>query len=179
MHYLLQSALLISNRIFGGAYTLGSKTIVGDPITLLKDSPSPVVWVAVNYRLGNFGFLGGPSLTLGSGTIPNAGLHDQRFGLQWVQNNIHLFNGEKADVTIMGNSAGGGSILHHITAYGGQNEPALFKRAVPLSPGYYAQGGHATAEQGFQTFEAAVGCVYPPPPLLHILDFCGLLTVVS
>lgn len=130
----------------------------GDAITLLKESASPVVWVAVNYRGGHFGFLGGPTFTLSEGTIPNAGLYDQRFGLQWVQDNIHLFNGEKDEVTIMGNSAGGGSVFHHITAFGGEG-PTLFKQAIPMGGGFYPLGGHEAAEEEYTAFEASVGCL--------------------
>lgn len=138
---------------------MGSKNTMGDPITFLKHSPSPVVYVGVNYRVGYFGFLGGPSLTLAPGTIPNAGLHDQRFGLQWVQDNVHLFNGDKDEVTVMGVSAGGGSALHHVTAYGGLGAPLMFKRVLPMSAGFYQQGGHAFLEEQFKEFEAAVGCM--------------------
>lgn len=146
------------HRVFGGGYGLGSKTSMGDPITFLQDSPSPVVWVAPNYRLGLFGWLAGPTFTLSNGTVPNAGLYDQRFALEWVQSHIHLFHGKKDDVTIMGVSAGAGSVMHHITAYGGEGE-ALFKRAVPLGPGFFPVAGHSTAEEQYEGVEAAVNCL--------------------
>ncbi|KAG0160836.1 hypothetical protein PDIDSM_5330 [Penicillium digitatum] len=66
--------------------------------------------------LGAFGWLGGDSITA-NGTA-NAALHDQRFALDWVYKNIHLFGGDPTRVTVMGESAGAGSILHQITAYG-------------------------------------------------------------
>ena len=37
----------------------------------------------------------------------NAGLLDQTFALQWVQNYIGLFGGNASQVTISGESAGG------------------------------------------------------------------------
>ena len=40
----------------------------------------------MNYRLGAFGWLSGPTFQA-NGTA-NAGLHDQRFALEWVQANI-------------------------------------------------------------------------------------------
>lgn len=150
---------------------MGSKTAMGDPSLLLQDSPSPVVWVAINYRLGHFGFLGGPTFVLAPGTVPNAGLHDQRFGLQWVQDHIHLFGGDKDEVTILGISAGAGSIQHHVTAYGGNGEPPMFKRAVPMGPGFFPHGGHSQLEEEFEMFEAAVGCMssLPLPSLLSVI----------
>ncbi|KAF5525024.1 Carboxylesterase patB [Colletotrichum aenigma] len=56
-------------------------------------------------------------------------------GIIYVQEHIHLFGGDPKQVTVMGGSAGGGSIVHHITAYGGL-KPAPFARAIPLSAGW-------------------------------------------
>lgn len=60
----------------------------------------------MNYRLGAFGFLAGPTLQA-EGGVSNAGLYDQRLALEWVQDNIHLFGGDPNQVTVMGESAGG------------------------------------------------------------------------
>lgn len=140
---------------------MGSKTGFGNPFNFLKNSPSPVIYVAPNYRLGFLGWLGGPTFTLGSGTVPNAGLYDQMLALQWVQDKIHLFNGKKDEVTVMGASAGAGSIMHLITANGGEGE-ANFIRAVPLGPGFLPTAGHSNAEAYFSQLETHVGCSYSP-----------------
>lgn len=44
------------------------------------------------------------------GTV-NAGLLDQTFALQWVQNHIGAFGGNTSQVTISGESAGGEQII--------------------------------------------------------------------
>jgi len=90
--------------------------------------------VELNYRLGAMGWLSGPSLQAAGG-VSNAGLYDQRLALEWVQQHIHLFGGDPTRVTVMGESAGGGSIMHQITAYGGQ-KPVPFQQAIPQSPGW-------------------------------------------
>ena len=50
-----------------------------------------------------FGF---PSSSELPATGHNLGFLDQRFGLDWVQRNIHAFGGSKDKVTIFGESAG-------------------------------------------------------------------------
>lgn len=98
--------------IYGGGYTGGTKN-TGSPAGLFMRAEQDLVFVAMNYRLGAFGFLAGPTLQA-NGTA-NAGLLDQRFALEWVQKNIHLFGGDPNKVTVFGESAGGGSIMHQIT----------------------------------------------------------------
>lgn len=125
--------------IHGGGFTSGSKTSFGSARGLISrslvDGSNGVVYVALNYRLGGFGFMSGPSFEA-QGGLPNAGLHDQRFALECIQQNIHLFGGDKNQVTVFGESGGGGSIMHHLTAFGG-SVPALFKRAIAQSPAYF------------------------------------------
>jgi carboxylesterase type B len=69
--------------------------------------------VALNYRLGALGWLSGP--TFQTDGVANAGLLDQRFALHWIQKHIASFGGDPDQVTVMGESAGGGSIMHQIT----------------------------------------------------------------
>ncbi|TWU72061.1 hypothetical protein ED733_003106 [Metarhizium rileyi] len=122
--------------IYGGGYVAGEKDS-NDATELIQRSEvvgDGLVYVAINYRLGAFGWLAGESLTANG--VANAALHDQRFALEWVQKNIHLFGGDAKRVTVMGESAGGGSILHQITAYGGAGQPPPFQQAILQSPGW-------------------------------------------
>lgn len=59
------------------------------------------------------------------GTV-NAGLLDQTFALQWVQSYIGLFGGNASQVTISGESAGGGAVMLQSMAFGGYLGDSLF-----------------------------------------------------
>ena len=139
--------------IYGGGYTTGDKSLYSGA-GLIKasqaTSPEGVIYVTFNYRLGAFGFLPGP--TLQSNGVANAALYDQRLALNWVRDNIHLFGGDPNRVTVIGESAGGGSIMHQITAFGGLKGPAPFQQAVLQSPGFQNIVSNIQAEQIFDTF---------------------------
>ncbi|CAL3965046.1 unnamed protein product [Diplocarpon coronariae] len=135
--------------IYGGGYTGGSKTGSGDPSSLiaksLENDGEGVVYLAMNYRLGLF--VGSDKFIRDWSSLPlgwlsgnenitaNVGLLDQRLALDWVQQNIYLFGGDPSRVTVMGESAGGGSIMHHITSYGGLGT-VPFQQAIPQSPAF-------------------------------------------
>ena len=90
-----------------------------------------VVVVTVNYRLNAFGFLAHPQLTREQPDAPsNFGHLDQQAGTRWVKRNIAAFGGNPDNITIGGQSAGGGSVCAQLTSP--QNE-GLFQRAVILS----------------------------------------------
>ena len=93
-----------------------------------------VMIVSMNFRLGRFGYFAHPAL--GEETPDdvrgNYGFMDQRATLQWVQRNIAAFGGDPTQVTIFGESAGGGSVLAHLVSPMSQG---LFHRAILQSPG--------------------------------------------
>ena len=99
-----------------------------------------VVVVTVNYRLNVFGFLCHPEITAESPDAPaNFGHLDQQAGIRWVKRNIAAFGGDPDNITIGGQSAGGGSVMSQLTSP--QNE-GLFQKAIiqsgiiaPLYPG--------------------------------------------
>ncbi|KAF8608648.1 alpha/beta-hydrolase [Ceratobasidium sp. AG-I] len=64
----------------------------------------PAIYVAMNYRVGLFGFPPGQEAA-DAGAV-NLGLKDQRLSLEWVQKNIGYFGGDPNKVMIFGESAG-------------------------------------------------------------------------
>ena len=90
-----------------------------------------IIVVSVNYRLGALGFLVHPEITKNQPENPaNFGHLDQQAGLRWVHRNIAAFGGDPDNITIAGQSAGGGSTLAQITC--DQNK-GLIKNAVIMS----------------------------------------------
>lgn len=90
-----------------------------------------IVVVTVNYRINAFGFLCHPEITAEAPHAPaNFGHLDQQAGTQWVKRNIAAFGGNPNNITIGGQSAGGGSVVSHMTSP--QNK-GLFQRAVVMS----------------------------------------------
>lgn len=60
--------------------------------------------------------------------VANAGLLDQHSALMWVQRHIKSFGGDPTKVTIIGGSAGGGSVMNQMILNGGVANPPF--RAV-------------------------------------------------
>lgn len=90
-----------------------------------------VVVVTINYRLNLFGFLTHPELAKDQPDAPaNFGLLDQQAGIKWVKRNIAAFGGNPDNITIAGQSAGGGSVMQQLASP--QNE-GLFQKAVIMS----------------------------------------------
>ena len=86
----------------------------------------------MNYRLGPLGFLRLKDITDGKiDATGNEGLKDQRLALQWIQENIEYFGGNKNNVTICGLSSGSWSCALQIAA--GHNH--LFNNAICQSGG--------------------------------------------
>jgi carboxylesterase type B len=95
---------------YPGGFVQGSASVVAFDAEGL--SSKGVVVVTMNYRLGMPGFLALPELDKESkqGTSGNYGLLDEIEALKWVSRNIAAFGGDPKQVTIFGQSAGGGSV---------------------------------------------------------------------
>ncbi|KAF2821431.1 alpha/beta-hydrolase [Ophiobolus disseminans] len=120
--------------IHGGSFWYGSNM---EPTTapdgLIRQSIAnglPVIHVRLNYRLGFFGFA--QSTTLNKEGSLNAGLRDQRLGIEWVRDNIARFGGDPNRITILGQSSGGLAVGMQVLAYGG-TKPLPFQRGVAQS----------------------------------------------
>ena len=102
--------LPVAMWIHGGAYTggWGYEPEFDGKVWAEKG----VVLVTINYRLGVFGFLNHPFLAEESPNhvSGNYGILDQIAALKWVHANIAAFGGDPENITILGQSAGAGSV---------------------------------------------------------------------
>ncbi|XP_037076421.1 neuroligin-4, Y-linked-like [Pollicipes pollicipes] len=89
-----------------------------------------VVVVAINYRLGLFGFLN-TNVERGRARVTNNGLLDQIAALHWIQENVQEFGGDPDKVTLFGHGTGAACVSFLL------NSPAvvtnLFHRAIVMS----------------------------------------------
>ncbi|KAK7040276.1 hypothetical protein VNI00_009743 [Paramarasmius palmivorus] len=95
---------------YGGGFIIDA--IPGlDPSAIINQSVArgtPILFVSFNYRLGPLGFPQGTEAQR-NGAL-NLGLRDQIAALEWIQQNIGAFGGDKDKVTLFGISAGSVSI---------------------------------------------------------------------
>ncbi len=96
----------------GGSYGWGG---TADPLyngRSLVGRQSDIILVTVGYRVGIMGFVDLSSFKGGEDypDAPNLGLLDQIEALRWIRKNIGAFGGDPQNVTVFGESAGGGSV---------------------------------------------------------------------
>ncbi|PWZ02862.1 alpha/beta-hydrolase [Testicularia cyperi] len=149
--------------IYGGAFQVGATDFYNASQLVQRsvDAGKPIVFAAISYRVGAFGFLGGSELAKSKSATPNAGLYDQRLGFKWIRDNIAKFGGDPKRVTIFGQSAGAMSVALQTFAYDG-NTHNLFHAAIMQSggvaPGPLLTPTHPTVEKTYVDLAAGVGC---------------------
>jgi para-nitrobenzyl esterase len=113
----------------GGAFSYGTANaarLQGSRLATRGD----VVVVTVNQRLNIFGFLDLSAIGADFAASGNAGTLDMIAALEWVRDNIEGFGGDPANVTIFGESGGGGKVS---TLLAMPSARGLFHRAIVQS----------------------------------------------
>ncbi|KAE9974312.1 hypothetical protein BLS_003177 [Venturia inaequalis] len=158
-----ESKLPVVVWIFGGGFELGATNqysgwgIVNKSMSLGK----PIIYTAMNYRVGGWGFMPGKELQAEGST--NLGLRDQRMALEWIQDNIKDFGGDPAKVTIWGQSAGSISVYDHLVINDGNHMykgKPLFRAAIMNSGTAVPTQGitHPKAQKIYDTTVKTAGC---------------------
>ena len=168
--------------VYGGAYMIGAKDqadqaapfysgqSIMEAVAAMGDQGEPVIFITGNYRLGAFGWLAGP--TMQEWGMPNAGLYDQRLVFEFVRDFIDRFGGSRDRVTAWGESAGAGSLVHHLVRGNGTVDP-LFQRAFLQSPAFewqWDRSPNGTLEQTYQKFAEMVDCPVSGPESMECLQ---------
>ncbi|ETS06520.1 putative extracellular lipase [Trichoderma reesei RUT C-30] len=158
-------ALPVLFYIFGGGFLIGgTSAALNDPLQLVQTGVAfgkPFIFAAVNYRVGGWGFMPGEEI-LNEGSA-NAGLLDQRMGLEWVADNIEAFGGNSSEVTIWGQSAGSISVWDQLVLYDGDatyNDKPLFRAAI-MNSGSVTPVDPVDSEKGKAVYQHVVekaGC---------------------
>lgn len=158
-----RAQLPVTVWFYGGAYAFGSKELSPHlPLytgqSMLEASGYQHIFVAGNYRLGAFGWLAGSYMEdVGQ---PNAGLYDQALLLDWVQKYISQAAGDPTKVSAWGESAGAGSILHHLVREGGGVDPK-FSNFLVESPAFewsWDNKPSGTLNAVYKNFSHFAGC---------------------
>jgi para-nitrobenzyl esterase len=137
----------------GGGYSAGSanwEMYNGANLAGRQD----VVVVTVNHRLNVFGYLyladlGGEKYANAS----NVGMLDTIAALEWVRDNISAFGGDPGNVTIFGQSGGGGKVS---TLMGMPAAKGLFHRAIAMSGSNVSGISRDRANKGVEAFLASL-----------------------
>ncbi|CAO2657585.1 Nn.00g037110.m01.CDS01 [Neocucurbitaria sp. VM-36] len=147
---------------YGGGFIRGSAAFdippSGYPVLNVSQQNDYVV-VYSNYRTNVFGFLPGSKIADHPDVDLNPGLLDQQAALHWIQKHIHHFGGDKRNVTIWGQSAGGGSVVAQTIATGNRGKN-LFTKAMSSSPFWPKTPRYDSAwsEDLYQQTVQDVGC---------------------
>ena len=118
--------------LHGGAWISGAGSLDWYSGARLSREGDLVV-VGVNHRLGALGYLHHPSISEG-----NLGTLDQIAALEWVAAHIGDFGGDPTQVTLVGQSAGAGTIGRLLAS---RTAPGLFHRVVLQSGGFGRPAG--------------------------------------
>lgn len=130
----VSDALPVMVQIHGGGYTQGNSEYYPG-FEIVEHSQGSLIYVSIQYRLGPWGFLASENIRKDG--VPNAGLLDQRAALEWIQRHISSFGGDPDRVTIIGGSAGGGSVAAQMIMYGGVENPPFWAAVAGKFPPKY------------------------------------------
>jgi len=117
----------------GGGFTAGSYVELPSYDGENLSKKGDVVVVSVNHRLNVLGFLDLSAYGEKYKASANAGMLDLVASLQWVKQNIAKFGGDPDNVTIFGQSGGGGKV---VTLMNAPSAKGLFQKAIVQSGSY-------------------------------------------
>jgi para-nitrobenzyl esterase len=160
----------------GGAFSYGSANTPRTDGTNLARRGDVVV-VTVNHRLNIFGFLdlaqlGGEEFAHSA----NAGVLDLVAALEWVRENVANFGGDPGNVTIFGQSGGGGKVSALLAMPAAKG---LFQRAIVMSGAGIRMAEHERATKLADAILGEVGLTANQLDKLQVLPVERLLAAIE
>lgn len=131
--------------LHGGGYTSGNSIEHPEYHGENLSRKENVVFCSLNHRLGPLGFsdfsaIGGEKYAASG----NVGMLDIVSALEWIRDNISNFGGDPGNVTIIGQSGGGGKVC---TLMAMPSAKGLFHKAVALSGSAIKVGEKSNSEK--------------------------------
>jgi para-nitrobenzyl esterase len=141
--------------LHGGGFSGGSGNwLLYDGTNLARKED--VIVVSVNHRLNVFGFLHLADMGAGEkwANASNVGMQDVVAALGWIKENIAAFGGNPGNVTVFGQSGGGGKVT---TLMAMPSAKGLFHRAIAMSGSALRGATRESATQAASQFLAKLG----------------------
>jgi para-nitrobenzyl esterase len=161
--------------IHGGGYAYGSGSSLGyDGANLAR--AGDVVVVCINHRLNIVGhlYLGAAGAEFADSA--NVGMLDIVASLQWVRDNIAQFGGDPGNVTIFGQSGGGGKVS---TLLAMPSAKGLFHKAIVESGSTLKQIPREEAQKTTERITAQLGLTSSQVAELQQLPIAKLLAAMG
>lgn len=141
--------------VYGGSYYYG-----GTPFPYYQGmnlaSRENAVVVTIEYRLGALGFFSNPTRFDNSEVATNAVTRDQIMALEWTRDYIQSYGGDPDQITIIGESAGGTTIMSLLQM---KVTEGMFARAVVESGNTLSGWQHPDVNNGLaDLFMQISGC---------------------
>jgi para-nitrobenzyl esterase len=162
--------------LHGGGFAQASGSfIIYDGANLARRRE--VVVVTLNHRLNVFGFLylaelGGERYA----SSGNVGMQDVVLALEWVRDNIAAFGGDPQNVTVFGQSGGGGKVS---ALMGMPSAKGLFHRAIAMSGSFVNGTPRADATRSAEALLARLDLKPNQIDDLHKLSVDQILTAMQ
>ncbi|KAK9342706.1 alpha/beta-hydrolase [Lipomyces starkeyi] len=148
--------------LYGGGDSIGQiYDTLYDPSPFVANSWAtghPIIYAAVNYRVGAFGFAASPSLKQ-EGNL-NAALLDQLMGIEWIKSNIAAFGGDPDNITTLESQM----VRLNCTSASGNDSVANCLRSLPLDvllSNTIAVEEDVLPPLGFEVFIADIVVAFP------------------
>ncbi len=154
--------------LHGGGFVAGSgqelRSYDGENLCKRGD----VVVISLNHRLGVLGYLDLSNYGDAYASSANVGMLDIVLALEWVRDNIGNFGGNSANVTIFGQSGGGGKVN---TLMAMPSAKGLFHRAITQSGSTLRVGMHEKSSKLAAAVLSELGLSDSQVSQLHTLPF--------